>query len=293
MITKIGAKIVEKLKGIGNAEFLDDTSSNPINVPFWEMAFLPVGILLFRFKRFLLVSLIFSVFISILAFSTDLSYVCGVSSWSENPYFSCNAPFAVYITFFILRLLITAVFLRVWYNYALKDEPLKLKEMFYISSQDWKVFGTMLCILAFLILPFGSLYALSERVPNPNWKIESLFFAVASSGFWVPFIAMRFLAIPAFILGEQKRPPLRLFWQRTVGNSLKIIISLSIMVILNAIVFMNYNFLAQFLINRNFLIWGIVCDLAYNILFLLMMASFFSNFIIQQQSMFFWYTKKD
>lgn len=50
---KIGGEVLAKLKSIGNVEFLDDRSVNPVSIPFWELSFLPIGILLYRFRRFL------------------------------------------------------------------------------------------------------------------------------------------------------------------------------------------------------------------------------------------------
>ena len=110
-----------------------------------------------------------------------------------------------------------------------------------------------------------------------------------SSGFWLPFLALRFLSVFAFVLGGQKRPPLKLFWQRTTGNALKIIMALTLIIVLNAIIFLNYNLLAAFVIGRVFTVGVVVCDLVYNMLFLLMSASFASMAVVQREALFSWY----
>ena len=289
MMKKIGGEVLAKLKSIGNVEFLDDRSVNPVSIPFWELSFLPVGILLYRFRRFLFLSFAYGLLITVLAFATQLSYVCGLSEWNENPYFGCTSSPAVYVTFFLLRLLIVAVFLKTWYKTAVCGEALNVREMFIISARDWKLFSGILIIVGCFCLPLVSTYILAVRVPNPDWRIESLFFAVASSGFWLPFLALRFLSVFAFALGGQKRPPLKLFWQRTTGNTLKIIMALTLIIVLNTIIFLNYNLLAAFVIGRVFTVGAVVCDLVYNMLFLLMSASFASMAVVQREALFSWY----
>ena len=100
---------------------------------------------------------------------------------------------------------------------------------------------------------------------------------------------MRFLSVFAFALGGQKRPPLKLFWQRTTGNTLKIIMALTRIIVLNTIIFLNYNLLAAFVIGRVFTVGAVVCELVYNMLFLLMSASFASMAVVQREALFSWY----
>lgn len=291
-MSKIGEKIAAKLKSIGNAEFLDDKSQNPVSVPFWELSFLPIGILVYRFKQFLKIASVYAFFISILAFISQLSYACGLTRLEEKAFFGCQYSPAVYLTFFLLRLLISAVFLRSWYLVAVCGGELNWKEMLTLKIGDWKIFGGMIVALIFLCLPMVSMYTLLYRVPNPDWRIESLFFAVASSGFWLPFIGLRFSSVFAFVLGGEKRPNLSMFWQRTTGNTLKIIVSLTLMVILNAIVFMYFSSLASYLIEYTFAFGEIVAEWLYNMFYLLMIASFSSLTIIQKAALFNWYVKE-
>lgn len=148
-------------------------------------------------------SFAYGLLITVFGFATQLSYVCGLSEWNENPYFGCTSSPAVYVTFFLLRLLIVAVFLKTWYKTAVCGEALNVREMFIISARDWKLFGGILIIVGCFCLPLVSTYILAVRVPNPDWRIESLFFAVASSGFLaaVPGLGGSF-RFSAFALGR-------------------------------------------------------------------------------------------
>ncbi len=292
MIKKFGNEVLAKLKSIGNAEFLDDRSANPVSAPFWELSFLPIGILLFRFRRFLYLSFVYALLISVLAFATRTAHNCSAEA-AVDSFFGCSSSFSVYIAFFMLRLLIVSVFLRVWYKSAVCGAPLDKGEMFVITMRDWKIFGGILIAIAMLCLPILSYYILADRVPNPDWRIESLFFAVVSAGFWLPLVALRFSSIFAFVLDGRQRPPLKLFWNRTAGNTLKILVALSLMMILNAIMFLNYDLFAAFMIKHNLAVGMIVGDLLYNMLFLLMAASFASDSIVQREALFCWYAEED
>ncbi len=287
-MSKIGEKIAAKLKSVGNAEFLDDTTQNPVSVPFWELSFLPIGILIYRFKQFLKIASLYAVFISLLAFISQTSYVCGLYN-SENAFLGCQYSLVGYIIFFLLRLLITAMFLRIWYKTAVCGGTINYREMFTLTKTDWKIWCGMLIVIFFVCLPAISMYLLLERVPNPDWRIESLFFAIASSGFWLPFIGLRYSAVFAFVLSEEKRPNLGMFWQRTTGNTLKIIVSLTLMVILNAIVFMYFASAASYMIEHVSVFGEVISEWLYSVIYLLMAASFCSLAIIQKEALFSWY----
>ena len=286
-MSKIGDKFVSKVKSIANAEFLDDSSESAVKVPFWEMCFLPIGVLSYKIKEFIKLAAVYAVFISVLAFATQMSYMCGINKWEDKTFFGCNFSPAIYVTFFLLRLLICSLFLKTWYKTAICGEKVEYKDMLTFSVQDWKIFGGMIVAVLFLCLPMVSIYALAYREPNPDWRIESIFFAFASSGFWLPFIGLRFSSLFAYTLSGNKRPALSLFWQRTTGNTLKIITALTLTVILNAIIFMNYDVLSSYVIEYTSVFGELLTDWLYNIIFLFMIASFASLAIVQRGILFY------
>ena len=165
--------------------------------------------------------------------------------------------------------------------------------MFVITMRDWKIFGGILIgdrhalSADFVILYFG------RPGSQPRLAHRKPVFAVVSAGFWLPLVALRFSSIFAFVLDGRQRPPLKLFWNRTAGNTLKILVALSLMMILNAIMFLNYDLFAAFMIKHNLAVGMIVGDLLYNMLFLLMAASFASDSIVQREALFCWYAEED
>ena len=89
------------------------------------------------------------------------------------------------------------------------------------------------------LLPLISLYLLYVRVPNPDWRIEITYFAVVSVGFIVPFILMRFYSFPAFILAGEKLPSIKEVWAKTSGNTFRIIVSVSLLVLISGMVLLS------------------------------------------------------
>ena len=276
----------KKLRSIGNAEFLDDSSA-VVKIPVWDMCFLPIGVLLFRFKRFLCLGALFSLFISILALCMREGYFCGFAEWGDDAYFGCSKSMPMYITFFLLRLLIISVFLRAWYRSAVCGSDINIREALTISPLDWKMFISLLIVLGFLCLPIISIYALVLRVPNPDWRIESLYFAVASSGIWMPLVGLRFFSIPAFVMAGEQRPGLKVFWCKTADNTLKLLLSIALIFLLNSILLINFNVFAVSLIEFS-AVTALLADFIYNLLFLLMVASFCSVSIVQKEMLFAW-----
>ena len=269
MMKNFKNNFISKLKILGNAEFLNDDSTNKTKLPLWEISLLPIGILLYRFKRFLYLSFIYAFLISILAFVTKSSYVCGYTDWAEGFKLGCTKSSGLYITFFLIRLLIISVFLRMWYKSAVCGEYLNIKEMFVIRGQDWKIFASFMGVLGILCLPLISVSMMMGRVPNPDWRIESLFFAFVFVLACVPILLIRFWGVFSCSVSKQKHPSFRKIWHETSGQIVKIILSIFLMVILCMIIVMKYHSLSSLMVEHNFLLGSLISDFFYNILFLM------------------------
>ena len=102
-----------------------------------NLVLLPFGIFLHNWRSFLVLSCIFAPLISILAFATHNSVICGMVP--DTAPFGCIAPNnALYFTFLMLRLLIVVVFLRAWCRISIKNEIIDIRELLVITIQDWK-----------------------------------------------------------------------------------------------------------------------------------------------------------
>lgn len=277
---------IEKVKNVGNMDFLSDEAKNSHKIPLMDLSFIPIGVVFYYFKRFIILASVFAFFTTILSTATGYNFICNFSEYRDNDYYYCSLSLDLYITFFLLRLLLTAVFLRLWYAVVVNDAPVNLRQIVDAPKQDLKIFFTLLVFIFVNILPIISFIILYFRVPNPDWRVETLFFAIVSIGFWFPFFAARFYSLPAFVLGQQKFPKLKEVLAGTSGNTLKILLALSIMLLLFFILFVNFNLAADRLMGYNILIMGIVFDFLYNILLLLFFAILTNHFIMQQGLLF-------
>ncbi len=290
MMEKMKDKITAKIKNIMNMEFLSNNPIHAANFSFYDLSLLPIGIVFMGFRHFIQNAVIYGLLISILAFATGQSYVCNFGF--ENKYFSCSHTIDIYVTFFLFRLLIVAVFLRNWYKAAICGEKISFKNMLTITFQDWKVLIYILIVLLFLILPFISVIILSYRDPNPNWIIESMFFAFVSIGMWLPFVALRFCGLFSYAFNDKKCPSFKTIWQYTSGNMLKIIMSTFIVCVFNILLFFYFNSLIDKIIEYDTTISVIISEFLYNILFLLMVLIFSGISFVHGEALSHWDIKE-
>ena len=279
-------KFVEKVKNIGNIDFLGNEVKDEYKMPIMDLAFIPIGVLFFYFKKFLIFASVFAFFTAILSSTTGFNVVCNYSEFRANDYYHCSFSFGLYITFFLLRLMLTAAFLRLWCKIVVKGESISLKEISFNPFHDLKILGSLLVFVLVNIMPVVSFIALYYRVPNPDWRIEMLFFAFACIGFLLPFISVRFYSVLAFIFEDKKIPSIKEIFKRTDGSTLKILLALSIMSILFFIIFIYFNIFAEAVLGYSPLVFGFIFDILYNLLLLMFFAMVANHFVMQQGLLF-------
>ncbi len=252
-----------------------------------QITMTPIDVFLKHLKQLVVLGALFAVFISILSFSTGNSIGCSFNS-PEGAYpYACTAEeSAARIVFLLLRLLIIVVFARTWYRAAFTEEKTFTNDTLVISVRDWKLYAATLFFLLLNLLPVISMILLVQRVPNPDWKIESLYFAVVSCGFWLPIIAVRFYGVLAFIIKGQKIPSPLMFLRRTKDNVLKILLSLFFIVLCCSIMAIVSTNGLKTIFSYNYLLMGIICEFLYNIVFLAVVALISCYIVCMQQEVF-------
>lgn len=282
---KMIERFVQKAKEV-NADFIGNTEEAKLKLPLLDLTFIPVGVLVFYFKQFLRLAAIFAVPMMILSFASSQSFMCNIPQYSLNESFSCASSPALYIVFYLLRLLIVVLFLKSWYQVVVEGKNVEFKEMFVFRGKDWKLFSAFILLISSFLMPILSVVILLTRQPNPDWIIESAFFAVVSIGFFIPFIGLRFYSYFAFILGGYKLPSIADLWRRTAGNGLKLLLSISIVLVLAAVLFVNYVTLAKMLLGNNLFFGAIIVEYFYDILFLAISGLFINHCVMQQGLLF-------
>jgi hypothetical protein len=124
------------------------------------------------------------------------------------------------------------------------------------------------------------------RVPNPDWRVEILFFAVVSIGFIIPFILLRFYSLIPFVIYGRRLPPLKEVWYKTSGNMFTVLLSLFVIFILTVVFLGNLYSNFQKVAANSGLYINFSSEFIYSLLVLIILALVINNFCIQQRILF-------
>ena len=278
-------QIAEKIQKIGDVKTIENKEKNEISLS--SLTFLPFGLWIYYIKSFAVLCCIFAPLMAILAFATNNSMVCGYPEYAEIIPFKCDIHnVSLYVTFFFLRLLIICVFLKSWYRISVKHEFINVRDVLLINYQDWKMFVVFVLGIIINLMPVLSLVLLITRVPNPNWVIESIYFAVVSLGFLLPLFAVRFYSGAAFVLGNEKLPSYRRFLKLTSDNGLKLLISVAILALFGALLMLYFSNIMGGILPINFWVFGILGEVLYNAVLLAIMVLIVNYAVVQKYEIF-------
>lgn len=185
-------------------------------------------------------------FILCMIFAGIVTFITGITGnlstcISENfrIKYSCNESGIVFIITKILIFAVDVIFIRNWIGMILEDKKSNWREIFTPNLRDGKIAGVLLLLFASIGVALLALYLLYARQPNPNWRIELIYFGVVSLGFLVPILALRFLGyIASAALGEKMLSPLTI-WQKTSGNMFLLLSGAFAMIMVMTIIMLN------------------------------------------------------
>ena len=203
-----------------------EISQNKQTIKLRWLIFSPFVMFYKNFKTFIFLSIPFAFFMTILALLLNNGIVCGVDYFQKQTVVSC-APFFSWtsLIFQIIRLLVIISYIRTWYNYAISKRDIHPSKLYIPGLWHIKMLLILLFIVFLNILPSISYTELLFRVPNPNWLIESLYFAVISLGFFIPIIAILYYYVITYIIEETKFPPFGQMIAKAFDNATIIMIS--------------------------------------------------------------------
>ncbi len=278
--------IVQKIKEVGDVDFLNRVDSKKYSFSLMDLTFIPVGMFFYYIKQFFALATIVAAMMTILALGLKSGVMCGFETYRENAILGCANSDANYALFFVVRLFFVAMFINAWYKLLVVGDKADVRIIFTQPIKMLKTFLHLLLAIFIVLLPLFSFLVLFNRVPNSNPIIEILFFAVFSSGFWLPIIASRFLSVPAFAVSGYKMPKLSTILYRTKGNSLKIILALAVLLFIFSFLFISYSAIANSMIKYNMISMSIIFDYICNLLYLFLFMLFFNHCLIQQGLLF-------
>lgn len=264
---------------------VDPDKIKPVRLPLVKMMFMPFSLLLDNGKNFFMLAFIFSLVIGILAMASGFGYMCIYAKIAPVSAY-CSDSGIVYIIYQLAKVFLWSLFAVKWCESSLLRQPLNWAFLLKVDRRSFKLAGLLVLIILLNFLPMISGWILYMRVPNPDWRIEILFFAVMSIGFVIPFIVMRFYSIVPFVIYGEKVPPLKEIWYKTVGDLLVILLSLFLIFIVAVFVLGNlYSNFQTVAAGSSFYI-NFASEFIYNVIVLFIFTVVINNFCLQQQFLF-------
>ena len=236
-----------------------------------------------NFRVWIIVGSIFALILS------GLYWACGMETLCANPFYReehfCNDNWAVFLTVRFISLALLCMFARIWGNIIKNPQTKFSYKMLMPRMADLKIMGLSLTYVLSLVVAIAAAYMLYVRVPNPNWKIELLYFAVVSLGFFVPFFALRFLSWFAFAAEDEKLPGWKIIWHKTADNNLLIILSIALIITIG--LFLSITLLNNFLVSDTYTFYMAWCgEYLAHMVTLFMVACFMSYCRLQKIFLF-------
>lgn len=264
---------------------VDPNKIKPVKMPSAKMMFVPFNMLLDNGKNFLLLALPFALLLTVLAMASGAGYMCIYAKIAPVNAF-CNESAIVFFIFQICKIFLWSVFAIKWCESSLLKQPLRWPGILRVDSRSVKLTAVLILAIVLNFLPIISAWILNIRIPNPDWRIELIFFAFVSIGFLIPFVVMRFYSVIPFIIYGERIPPLKEIWYKTTGDLLIILLSLFFIFIIAVFVLGNlYSNFQTVAIGSTFYI-NFASEFIYNLIVLLILTLTINNFCFQQQLLF-------
>lgn len=287
---KIIANLKERVRHCSCVEdFCFLCSSTPdeksVRLPVLRLSFEPFMLIIDHLKAFLGLCAFYAVIITLLSFLSGFSYVCMMGIESQGLLY-CSTSNAVYVAYFLVKAVLYAIFSVRWAEIVFKHQNIAWGNLLMPGKTDVKTLGAFVAMILLNMVPLLSYYILWQSKPNPDWRVEVIFFAVVALGFLFPFVLLRFYSMLAFVINGEKLPPFKVVWDKTRGNTLRLLISFFLIIILALFAFTNFflSFKAAALSNTVYI--GFVSELLYNIIVLLILAVIVNNCFIQKEFLF-------
>lgn len=224
MLNKILQNLQEKFRDnrlFQEGGFLaPSTEPKPKKLPIMKMLFMPLSLLFDYLKPFFVVSITASVIIGFFGLALGLSVRC---SYGEGTF--CSNSLLLLCLYFLIKIFVLSEACIKWHAFTAENKAISLSELFKLEKKDFKFFAQFVVIVLLNMLPLLGFWALYMRVPNPDWKIETVVFFFYFLILVMPFFIIRFYPILGCTINDQKGISLKEIWYKTRGNMSRILFS--------------------------------------------------------------------
>ena len=220
-------QFVKKVFASGDEDRAAEDTAPAVKYPFFKIVLDPYILSLDNLKKLSVIAGFYALLLTALYCVGAQSVFCLFSDYRQEGGY-CTNSWLPFLSVHFLAFALMAMFSSRWYNACFNHTPAEWKWLLCPTFHDLKVFGFFLLFICLNALAFVSYFLLAVREPNPDWRIELVYFGIVSLGFLVPFVLMRFYAVIAVVLSGEKMPSPGLVWKKRGGNGLRTVLSLFI-----------------------------------------------------------------
>lgn len=272
-------KASEQNSQVKKFDVLQSTLAQKQLLPPLKLAYFPFTYAIDNFMDLLKLASLFALIIGAISLAMGFAYICGLPILLK---FYCANSILLFAFHVLIKYFLLFFFAVKWYELISKQKSLNLSFLLSLDLKTIKAIGALALMWGLNLVPFISFYLLMIRDPNPDVTIEIIYFGIVSIGFLVPFVVLRFYSIFGLILDGVPLPSLQSIWERTKGNSLRIIIALFLIFIIASFTFLNFYLNMQSYDYKHPLWVGISSEFVYEMILLILTALFIGHVYAQK-----------
>ena len=175
-------------------------------------------------RSFMMIGGLFSIIYMIVNFFSGQSLMCANGKFIDNSY--CFSNIYIWGLANILCWFVFCVYIRNWLQCVImKKDKFSIKKILP-NKTDLRLFVFVLFIFATITVAFISGFFLFYRNPNPDYRIELLYFSFVSLGFFVPIIGIQFISYIPIIAEGSPLPKPKEIWKKISGQRGFVIMSI-------------------------------------------------------------------
>lgn len=222
MLNKMLQKLQEKFRDnrlFQKGGFLAPASEpKQKKLPIFKLLFSPINQLFDNLKLFFALSFSASLVLALMAIILNFPINCSYSSE-----LSCSNSASALFVFILFKIFVLSFVFLKWFDLKQLNNAFAWRDVLQLDKRNLVFYAQILLALFLNIFSLAAFLFLYYRVPNPNWQIESLIFAICFLFIVSPFVYIRFYPIFGCVVFKHKRLPLKVVWKKTAGNQGRIL----------------------------------------------------------------------
>ena len=227
------------------------------------------------FKIFLILGALAAILISIAATITGFNNLCLYQEVHVDIY--CSDSAWLYLTYSFIKFYILSYFAVKWTEITLGKESFSWSYVWHADRRSLKLAAVFLFLIFLNFAPVLSSWVLYLRTPNPDWRVELIFFTFVSIGFLIPFFLVKIYPFLSAMITAEKEVSLRQVWHKTDGNFIKILLNYMIIFVIAMLLYGNLQSTIRAYSGEYGYLTVLMSEFMYNFAAILIFAFFINN----------------